>query len=173
MKAEEGKLYCRQYVSLLSSHYQQIYNYVLMLVASHNNADDIMQETSILMYEKFEMYEEGTDFLAWAKTIAKYKTLEFLKKQKKDKIVFSQDIVDLIEQDSHQQLQRHDELLEALRNCVSRLPCLDRRLLHVRYYENISVPALAVRLGCSFQKVYRDIGRINHLLIRCIRHKIG
>jgi RNA polymerase sigma-70 factor (ECF subfamily) len=69
-------------------NYQRIYNFILMLVASHNNADDIMQETTLAMFEKFNSFEKGSDFLAWAKTIAKYKTLEFLKTQKKDKVVF-------------------------------------------------------------------------------------
>ena len=54
-----------------------------MLIANHNDADDIMQETTIVMYEKFDSFEKGSDFLSWANTIAKYKTLEFLKKRKR------------------------------------------------------------------------------------------
>lgn len=173
LEQENKKLDYREYMSLLSLNYQRIYNYILMLVANHNNADDIMQETSILMYEKFNMFEKGSDFLAWANTIAKYKTLEFLKKQKKDKLVFNQEIVDLIERDSQDRFKKHEEWLDALRKCVSLLSRLDRQLLHIRYYENVSTPVIANRLGCSFQKVYRNMSRINSSLIRCVRHKIG
>jgi RNA polymerase sigma-70 factor (ECF subfamily) len=163
----------RNYMSLLSINYQRIYNFILMLVANHNNADDIMQETSIQMYEKFNSFEKGSDFLAWAKTIAKYKTLEFLKKQKKDKVVFNQEIVELIDQDSQGHQKKQDEWLDALRKCVSLLPQPDRQLLHIRYYENERITAIASRFGCSFQRIYRDMARINGLLVQCVRRKIG
>ncbi len=173
MKHKNDNMDYQQFMSLLSLNYQRIYSFILMLVANHNNADDIMQETSVLMYEKFNSFKKGSDFLAWAKTIAKYKTLEFLKKQQRDKVVFNQEIVDLIEQDSHDCLRRHDEWLEALRKCISRLSRPDRQLLHIRYHENTSVIAIAKRFGCSFQKIYRDMVRINNLLFRCIKRKIG
>ena len=172
MNQKNDNMDYREYMSLLSMNYQRIYSYILILVANHNNADDIMQETSILMYEKFDSFEKGSDFLAWAKTIAKYKTLEFLRKQNRDKVVFNQEIVDLIDRDSQNHMKKHYEWLNALRKCVSLLPRLDRQLLHIRYHENTGVTVIAKRFGCSFQKIYRDIARINNSLILCIRRKI-
>jgi RNA polymerase sigma-70 factor (ECF subfamily) len=173
LKQDNNNIDYRSYVSLLSMNYQRIYNFILMLVANHNNAEDIMQETTILMFEKFNSFEKGSDFLAWAKTIAKYKTLEFLKKQKKDKVVFDQEIVELIDQDSQRHQKKQEEWLEALRTCVSLLPKSDRQLLHIRYYENERIPAIAGRVGCSFQRIYRNMARINDVLVRCVQHKIG
>lgn len=173
MEEPSSNLNYRHYVSLLSSNYQRIYNYILMIVANHNDADDIMQDTSILMLEKFDTFEKGTDFFAWAKSIAKYKTLDYLKKKKTGKVVFNQELVELIEQESEGRFKKHDEWLEALRRCVSLLPGRDRQLLYIRYYENTSVPVIASRLGCSFQKIYREMARINGLLVRCVRQKIN
>jgi RNA polymerase sigma-70 factor (ECF subfamily) len=173
LKQDNINIDYRIYVSLLSMNYQRIYNFILMLVASHNNADDIMQETTLAMFEKFNSFEKGSDFLAWAKTIAKYKTLEFLKTQKKDKVVFNQKIVDLIDQDSQKHQTKQEEWIEALRKCVSLLPKSDRQLLHIRYYENERIPAIAGRVGCSFQRIYRNMARINGVLVRCVRQKIG
>ena len=162
----------RNYMSLLSKNYQRIYNFILLLVSNHNNADDIMQETSILMFEKFNCFEQGTDFLAWAKTIARYKTLEYLRKQKSDKMVFNPDILELIEQDYEKHFSQRDDMVDKLRKCVSVLPHVDRQLLGLRYYEDISAVDIAKRFGCSFQKIYRDISRINSTLLHCIKHKI-
>ena len=143
-----------------------------MLIANHNDADDIMQETTIVMYEKFDSFEKGSDFLSWANTIAKYKTIEFLKKRKRNKVFINQEIIDLIEQESQEHLQKQDERLDALRKCVSLLPRIDRKLLHIRYHENANVKDIANRFGCSFQKIYRNISRINGLLMRCIQSKM-
>jgi RNA polymerase sigma-70 factor (ECF subfamily) len=134
--------------------------------------NDIMQETTIVMYEKFDNFQRGTDFFAWAKTIAKYKTLEFLQKQKREKVIFSKDIIDLIDEDSRQCFDRHKDWLDALQKCVSRLPQLDRDLLHLRYHANSSIAIIANRFGCSLQKIYRNIARINNTLVHCVRHTI-
>lgn len=131
-----------------------------------------MQETSILMYEKFDDFDKSSDFLAWAKTIAKYKTLEFLRKNQRQKVIFSPEIAELIDRESQCCVGRCDDWLDMLRQCISRLRNIDQQLLQVRYYENMSVAAIAKRLGCSFQKVYRDMARINDSLVHCIRLKI-
>lgn len=172
MEQKKENMDYRSYMPLLSLNYQRIYSYILLLVANHNIADDIMQETSIVMYEKFNSFEEGTDFLAWAKTIAKYKTLAFLKKNKRDKVISNQKIVELIDHESSRDQRKHDDWLDALRKCLSLLPKRDRQLLHIRYHEDVSVKNIARRLGCSFQKVYRNMDRINGLLSQCVRKKI-
>ena len=163
---------CGEFLSLLSVNHQGIYNYILMLVASHNDADDIMQETSVVLFEKFDSFEKGTDFLAWAKVIGKYKVLEFLSRKKKEKAVLSPEIVDLIDKQSQGCLSRQDEWTEALGKCVALLKLGDRQLLNMRYHENISVLQIARRTGSSFQKIYRSLARINGLLVRCIRKKV-
>ena len=172
MEKQNENMDYRSYMSLLSLNYQRIYNFILMLVANHNDADDIMQEASVVMYEKFHSFEPGTDFLAWAKAIAKYQTLAFIKKKKREKIVFNQEIVELIDQESCEILNKEDQWLDALRKCVSLLPNMDRQLLTIRYHENASVKQIAGRLGCSLQKIYRNISRINGLLLRCIYRKV-
>lgn len=130
-----------------------------------------MQETSLCMYEKFNDFEKGSDFLAWAKTIARYKTFEFLKKSQREKVVFSREIVELIDRESQDRTAKHDDWLDMLRQCISRLKHIDQQLLEIHYYENISIPVIAKRFGCSFQKIYRDMARINDSLVHCIRRK--
>ncbi len=173
MQGKKEDMDYREYMSLLSLNYQSIYSYILMLVANHNNADDIMQETTILMYEKFNVFEKGTDFLSWARKIAKYKTMEYYRKQKREKLVFDQDLVELIDQECKTFKENEDDWLDTLGKCVSDLERSDRELLHIRYHENASVLEISRRFGCSFQKVYRAMARINGLLHRCMRRKLG
>jgi RNA polymerase sigma-70 factor (ECF subfamily) len=143
-----------------------------MLVANHNDADDIMQEVSVLMLEKFNSFKEGTDFLAWARTIARYKTLEFLKKKKRNgTVVVAPEVFDFLEQESQKWSQKKEEWIDAVKRCISLLPKPDRQLIKLRYYENINVKLISHRLGCSFQKVYRELSRVNGLLMRCVRKK--
>ncbi len=54
-----------RFMRLLLANQQRIYGLILALVPNWNDADDIMQETSAVMWAKFDDYEAGTDFAAW------------------------------------------------------------------------------------------------------------
>ena len=159
-------------MSLLSPNHQKIYNFILMFVPNHSDADDIMQETSIVMFEKFNSFQKGSDFLAWARVIAKYQVLNFLKKRRREKVVFSPEMIDLIEQESRERVEKQDDWIDILRKCVSLLPRADRQLIKIRYYEELGVKVIANRFGCSFQKIYRNMSRIHNSLLRCVRRTL-
>ncbi len=42
--------------------------------------DDVLQDTLAVMWKKFDNFKIGTDFVAWGKTIARYKIMNHLKK---------------------------------------------------------------------------------------------
>ena len=162
----------RQYVSLLSSYHQRIYGYILMLVPRHSDADDIMQETSLVMFEKFDNFKLGTDFLAWATVIARYQILRHFKDKKRDKVVFDQELVEILSGEVQERIDCSEEWVAALQCCVERLEKSDRQLLKLHYHERIAVKVIAKRLDKSFQQVYRAMSRINGLLMRCVRKSL-
>ena len=48
-----------------------------------------MQETAKVCWEKFDQYQPGTEFRAWACRIAYYKALKFRERQKKTPLTFT------------------------------------------------------------------------------------
>lgn len=163
----------KRFVTLLSLNHSKVYNYILMLVPNHNEADDIMQEASVAMYEKFGTFKEGTDFLSWAIVVAKYQVLNYLKKRKREKIIFNCELVDVLGQKAEHLVQDQEIWIDALRKCVSQLSSTDRQIIKMRFYENVGIKTMTERLGCSFQKVYRNLSRINGMLVRCVRITIN
>jgi RNA polymerase sigma-70 factor (ECF subfamily) len=63
----------RELVGLLSRHQRKIFAYLYTLVPNRADADDLLQETCLTIYEKFDEFEDGTDFVAWANRIAWWK----------------------------------------------------------------------------------------------------
>lgn len=160
----------KKFVTLLSSNHSKIYSYILMLVPSYNEADDIMQECSLVMLEKFNTFKEGTDFVAWGITIAKYQVLNYLKKKKRDKHIFDSDTIEALDSKGRTCIQNTDEeWFDALRKCLSKLNSSDFNLIKMWYYENLGIKSVTDRLGWSFQKVYRNLSRVNALLVECVR----
>ena len=62
---------------LFTRHQNRIYGYILTLMPHSADTEDIMQETASVAWEKFETFEEGTDFAAWLKKIAFHKVMDY------------------------------------------------------------------------------------------------
>ena len=61
----------------------------MIMVHNQSAAEDLLQETVTIMWEKFDQFEEGTNFAAWAIAIARNKSLEYLKENHKTKKLFT------------------------------------------------------------------------------------
>ena len=63
---------------------KRIYGYILSVVSNWSDVEDILQDTTSLMWKKFDEFTEGTSFSGWGIQIAKYKVLEFRRKNRKE-----------------------------------------------------------------------------------------
>ena len=78
----------RQFVRLLTQHQRRVYGYILTMVVNWNDADEILQETNLRLWEEFDRFEPGTDFAAWAIRVAYYQVLTWRKKRDRSRLVF-------------------------------------------------------------------------------------
>ena len=162
-----------EFVKLLTSNQSRIYAYILSFVINHNDADDIMQETSSTMWKKFEQFEAGTDFLAWGATIAYYKVLEYRKKRARDrKVQFCDEIFEQINICSADSCKDADLFFNELRACISNMPEVDVELVKKKYWEGLSVADISKRTGKTARAIYYNLGRIHKLLARCVKRGV-
>jgi RNA polymerase sigma-70 factor (ECF subfamily) len=75
----------QRFMSLYTAVQRRLYHYVISLVPDENTVDDIIQETVSFLWKRFDEFEPGTDFIAWAFSIAKYRIFDHIKQQKKRK----------------------------------------------------------------------------------------
>ena len=61
------------FLQLLTANQSRIMGFILAMVPNRSVADDILQETTLLMWEKFKNFQDGTNFTAWGISIAKNK----------------------------------------------------------------------------------------------------
>ena len=88
----------RLLMALMTRHQRQIFGYIYTLVPDRSAAEDLLQETSLVVCEKFEEFEEGTDFVSWACQIAYWRVRYSRQKYVRSKVVFDQDIVEVVAQ---------------------------------------------------------------------------
>lgn len=163
----------KQLVALITQHQRRIFAYIYTLVPDRYDAEDLLQETSVVICEKFDEFREGTDFVAWACQIAYWRIRYSRQKFARSKVVYQQDLVDALAQTAAAMREELDERHEALAHCLQKLPSRDRDLVLTRYEPGSGVPEAAKRSGRSLEAAYKALARIRKLLFDCVSHRLA
>lgn len=159
------------FLKLITVHQPRIYGFIMSLVGNWNEADDIYQETSYVLWNKFNEFTPGTDFLRWALKIARFQTLSYIKKHKTQKASFSQSCIENLSDAALDKDEDSHILVDALRECVKKLSERSRQLLRVRYQDGESVSNIALRFNFNVNTLYKQFQKIHAQLFRCIRSR--
>lgn len=159
------------FVGLLTANQRKIFAYIMSVIVNVNDSDDIMQETVKLMWKKFDEFRIGSDFLAWATTIAHYHVLEFRKQKRRNELVLTDDVFTCLQDQAATELQDSDDYLVYLNQCMSKLSTNDLGLVRMRYMNGLTVKQIASQFGRNLTSVYRSIARIQDLLRLCIKRQ--
>src|SRR5437868_7952791 len=109
-KSAKVKLFLR----LFLQNERRLYAYVLTLLPHRADADDVLQEASLVMWDKFDDEHPPADFIAWGCRIAYFKVLDFRKKQHRSRVLFSQAMLERVAETAIEQagtLQLEDRQL--------------------------------------------------------------
>jgi RNA polymerase sigma-70 factor (ECF subfamily) len=163
-----------EYIRLLMSNQARIATYIQALVQNFQDAEDIFQDTAAIAWEKFDEYQSGTNFTAWAITIARYRIQYYWSRNKKSIVRYSDAAVKSIEEHISNTTQRTPGNQRLLDECMQKLPEQDVKLIRMRYSRKITIKAMADELGRSIHGLYSTLSRIHVVLAECIqRHKLA
>ena len=140
----------RQFVRLLSQCDRRLYAYVLSLVVDLEAADEIVQETKIKLWEQFDKFRPGTDFPAWACTVAHYEVRSYRHRSQSWRERFSQGFVDAVAAEMTDAAPLQDPRRAALGQCLGALDDRTRAFV-LRCYE------AGVRIQDVAQEVRRTV----------------
>ena len=155
------------FVRLFALNQRRVYSYVLALVANPSDADDILQETSMVLWRKFSEYQPGTNFAAWACRIAYYEVLR-LRRQRKLEVELPPQLFEALASET---LARSDELEHrhrALSGCIEKLHAKDRELVSRRYVAGATIRSVSSQIGRSVDGLEKAYQRIRRALMDCV-----
>jgi RNA polymerase sigma-70 factor (ECF subfamily) len=157
-----------EFVRLFTDFSRRIFSYILTLVPNHADAEEIFQETSATLWAKFGDYEPGTNFGAWACKVAYFKALNFRSKQKNAPRMFSDEFLQLVDEETLKSDEALDALYRALADCYAKLEKKDREIVDLRYTPGATTAGIANVAGRSKLWVYRSLSRIHQRLFDCV-----
>ena len=162
-----------KFVSLYVRHQMAIHSFVLTLVPNMASAEDVVQQASMTMWRKFDQYEPGSNFRSWAFKIAQYTAYNHLKKTRRDKLVFSEELMEILAEDTAGRAEELEARREALTECVGKLPKDDHAAVVGCYLEGSSIKNFAEENGLSPNSVYKRLNRVRSNLMRCIQAEVA
>ena len=160
-----------QFVSLLAAAERQLSGYVLALVPHFSDADEVLQDTKIKLWEQFDKYDPEKSFLAWAQRIAYFQVLTFRKKSRRQQMVFSNDLLDVLSDEFPRSQTDTDDRSEALLACLGALSDRPRKLLR-DYYGGTPLKQAGERLKLSLVAARKAIYRARVFLRDCIERRL-
>ena len=158
---------------LMLRHQHQLFAYIYTLVPHRDAAEDLLQETSVVICEKFDQFEPGTDFMAWACQIAYWEIRRTRQKHARSKVIFNQELLEKISKTACEMTGELEHRHEMLARCLEKLPQRDREMILTRYEPGYGVKDAAERSGRTLQTAYKALSRIRKLLFDCVSHQLA
>jgi RNA polymerase sigma-70 factor (ECF subfamily) len=162
-----------EFVRLLKQHDHRISAFIFALVPNWNDAQDLIQETSVRIWEQFHEYRTGADFGAWACTIARYMVLAYRKKMQRSRLQFRPEIIEMVAAEFDSAAAVEQSRLQALGVCLNKLDEASRELLRRCYAKGAKIKEIAQRAGRSVNGVYTFLSRIRKALHDCVQSEMS
>jgi RNA polymerase sigma-70 factor (ECF subfamily) len=175
----------REFIGLLMEHERRIFAYIRTMLGNSADAEDVLQETSMIMWDKFGEFDREknrdptqdgkprNDFIAWSFKIAYFTAQNFRRKQGRSKVVFSNSLFDVVAEKTSAMMPQLDRRHELLNGCIEKLPDSDRQLLRMRYELDASIESTAEKSGRTIQAIYKALSRMRATLFECVNRGLS
>ena len=150
-----------------------LYLFILPLTGNPTDADEVLQETNLVVWAKWNQFQSGTNFLAWARAIARLEVFRFRRTKKTKGAINDEGLLSQIAERAEVLSDQTDARQRALTMCMERLRPRDRELIQMRYAAGQNGDRVAKQLGRPANSVYQSLSRIRRTLTECVQHRLS
>ena len=161
-----------EFVQLLNAAHRRLLAFLVSQLGNLQDAEDVLQRASVTMWKKFDAFEPGTDFPAWASTIAFYEARNFQRLKVRSRLVFSDELLKTLAEERIEDSVQVDSRRAALGECLQKVDEPARKLLEAAYLEEGSIVQLAQQLGRAPQTLYNKLNLLRRSLFLCVERRL-
>ena len=146
---KDNTLRSAAFSTVVELYSKQIYWHIRNIVLSHDDANDLVQETFIKAWNSIENFRGDAQISTWLYRIAINETLAFLKKRSIETVPIDSrehDIADTIESDAY---FCGDDTDIMFRKAINTLPEKQRLVFNMKYFEEMKYEEMSEILGTS------------------------
>ena len=151
--------------------------YLRAIVRDPHKAEDLLQETWIVVMRRLDDFDPSRDFGAWTRGIARNLARNALRSAHSRKMTYlaSEELLDAIdtafEGVSVRERADTEEDMSLLRFCLAKISVPNRRMLQLRYRAGMRIEEIAKKLGRSSGSIQVGLYRIRQSLLKCIERR--
>ena len=147
--------------------------YVFAAIAGFHDAEDVVQRIAQDLARRFEEYDPDRPFVGWALWIAKSRVIDFYRSSGRNSLVFSDELLHRLADTLSDQADQRSDRREALEACLDDLPSKSRRILDLRYVEELSADEVARTIGSTNGSVRVRLSRVRTVLADCVQRRLA
>jgi RNA polymerase sigma-70 factor (ECF subfamily) len=154
-------------------HQADLKAFIGALIPNRHVRDDVFQEVALTLWRQFDAYDPSRSFGAWARGVAANKVLQECRRNSRFPLAFSPETIAAVLDAYDRSEGEVPRRAEALRACVDGLPDSSRRLLVLRYENDLPGEEIAREVGLSVAAVYQALSRLRARLEECVRRRLA
>jgi RNA polymerase sigma-70 factor, ECF subfamily len=149
---------------------REVFRYVAALVPNVVDAEDIVQQTALALWEKFDAYDPSQSFTPWACRFALNKARQWMERRQRWQALLEKGLAEELAQRREELRPEFESRLKHLESCLARLPNEQRALVEGYYYRRDGIETLAQTSGRTVAATYKTLQRVRQLLQSCIEN---
>ena len=161
-----------RFMRLFLSSEKEIFRYVSPLVPRLADAQDVVQQTAIALWRKFDQYDPRQPFTPWACRFALLEARQFLRRDQRWGTVLDENLIDVLVERRLELGEAMEQRFAHLRDCLQKLPAEQRQTVERYYYERQPIDRLAAQSGRSIEALYKLIQRVRQALLECVQRAV-
>jgi RNA polymerase sigma-70 factor (ECF subfamily) len=159
------------FVELMTRYQGHLHGYALSLTADPEAANDLLQETNVVLWENWREFEPGTNFKAWSFRIAHFQFMALRQRRLRDRLFFGDGLVTAIAVEAKELDETYEQRVASLASCLKQLKPRWREIIRLRYSEGLAVQGMASKIGLSANAISQVLFRARKSLIDCVKRE--
>lgn len=147
---QNAKTRAKAFEILVDSYQKRLYWHIRRIVISHDDADDILQETFIKIFRSIENFRSESSLFSWIYRIATNQALDFLKKRASERNCSIEDLQ--YDRSSHLEADVYfegDEIQRKFQKAIATLPEKQQLVFNMKYFQEMKYEEISEILDTS------------------------
>jgi RNA polymerase sigma-70 factor (ECF subfamily) len=162
-----------EFLQVITEFQGRLFGFVLAMLGDVDQANEVLQETNLVLWRKSDEFEPGSDFKAWSFRVAQFQVMAFRQRQIRDRLVFSDEVIEQFSRDAAAQDEAYEQRIELLGTCIDSLSERNRDVLCRFYDQGESLDTIAASLKRTANAVGQMLFRIRRSLIQRVSNENG
>jgi len=161
-----------EFILELTQAQQRLFGFLFKRLADREQAREVLQRTNLVLCRTADNFELGTNFKAWAMTVANYEVMAYRKTQARERLVFTDEVFAMIGPEDDGRSPTQSDRLVHLSHCLQGMSSKNRELLDWRYQGERTMEKIAEEIGSTIGAVKVKLHRLRRQLLGCIQTRM-